>query len=146
MPRLDYSDTPDTQEFTPLPAGEYLVAVDNIDERTTKSGDEMWNVRYKVVEGDHTGRFVFDNIVFSEPAKGRCKLIFKRLGFNVERPFTVEPDALYGKSVYITVEDNEYVTNSGIHRKNNKVPFDGYRSADQETKPELDMPDEEFPF
>lgn len=149
MARVDYTDTPDNQDFPILPEGEYLCEVENVGEGTTKAGDEMWSLRFRVLQSPYLGRCVFDNLVLSEhpQCKQRAKLIFKRLGFDVSQPLDVQPMDLMGKQVYLTVEEREYKG-----KRRNGVPFAGYRAVGEEAKPaevepeKFDMPDEEVPF
>lgn len=160
--REDFSGTPDTnaQGFPLLPDGEYLCVLEQVRELSTKAGDLMWGLQFAVVGGEHQGAKVFDNLVFSDAAASRRKLIFKRLGYDVDQPFDVEVDDLLGKQVYLTVEEESYQD-----KVRNKVPFAGYRAVKEldlpdsdheppssefavpgESPPMFDMPDQEVPF
>ena len=75
MPKIDFSNVDDVQDFSPLPDGKYLCQLSGIEEATTQNGDEMWKLRFEVVQEDHIGRLIFDNMVFSEAALKRVKLI-----------------------------------------------------------------------
>ena len=69
--------------YRPIPEGKYVCKMAEIEEASTKNGDEMWKLRLEVVEGAHAGRYLFDNLVFSAAAMKRVKLICSRLGIDV---------------------------------------------------------------
>ena len=83
MPDIDFTQIDDVQDFTPLPDGTYQCRVAEVEETATQHGDEMWKLRFEVVKGEHSGRHVFDNMVFSAAAHPRVKLICSSLGFDV---------------------------------------------------------------
>jgi hypothetical protein len=65
---LDEAFDVDTEEgtsaFAPLPPGRYAAAVDDISISVTKNGNgQMVGVRWRIVEGAHEGRLVFDQIL-----------------------------------------------------------------------------------
>lgn len=62
MPTISVDFT-NVQGFKPVPAGEYLVEVANVEVTESKSGDPMLKVQYKIAEGEYAGRTVFDNIM-----------------------------------------------------------------------------------
>ena len=46
--------------FTPMPNGWYTVQIDDVEQRTAKSGNDYLNVRFSVTSGDYVGRKVFE--------------------------------------------------------------------------------------
>ncbi len=129
MPKVDFSHIDDVQDFTPIPAGKYLCKLVEIEEATTQYGDEMWKMRFQVVEGKHTGRYVFDNLVFSEAALKRVKLVCARLGLNVAGELDLTPELLKNRTCFLTVQTEEYEDDEGKQKMRNVVPFAGYESA-----------------
>jgi hypothetical protein len=129
MPKVDFTHIDDVQDFTPIPPGRYLCKLVEIEEATTQYGDEMWKMRFQVVEGKHNGRFVFDNLVFSEAALKRVKLICSRLGLNVGGELDLTPEMLKNRTCYLTVQTEEYEDDEGNQKPRNVVPFAGYDSA-----------------
>jgi len=127
MPKIDFPSIPNAQDFSPLPEGEYLCQLVEIDESITQYNDEMWKLRFKVIEGKHKGRIILDNMVFSEAAMGRVKLICSRLGLDTSIETNITPDLLQGHKCYISVEIQDYEDNKGETKKRNAVPFTGYR-------------------
>jgi hypothetical protein len=130
MPKVDFSRVDDVQDFSPLPDGKYLCEVSEIEETTTQYDDEMWKLKFEVAEGQHAGRFIFDNLVFSEAAMKRAKLICSRLGLDVSRELDLTPSLLKGRRCYISVLTEEYEDDEGRIKKRNVVPFAGYERAD----------------
>lgn len=134
---LDFSHVETARSFPVLPAGRYAVEVLSVrtDGPTTKTGHEMWGLQLAVLDGPHKGRRVFDNLVFSETAMPRLKLILDALGVDVTRPVRMTADLILHRKCYVTVEIEGY---QGVQRS--KVRFDGYeelapdpeRAVDQE--------------
>ena len=140
MPKINFAKIDDTEGFTPLPAGEYLCRVDSIEELFTQRNDEMWRLRFEVVEGEYIRRFIFDNLVFSAAAMKRVKLICSRLGLNTHGEVDLTPNLLQGRKCYVSVLIEEYEDNNGNIKKRNVVPFAGYEQAEkEEMEDEKDM-------
>ena len=83
-----------------------------------------------VDSGPHRGRYIFDNMVFSDAALKRVKLICSRLGIDTSRELDLTPDLIKGRSCYVTVETEEYEDQEGNTKQRNVVPFAGYERAD----------------
>jgi len=137
VPRIDFSRVEDAKDFTPLPEGEYLCRVDSIEEALTGAGDEMWKVRLAVVGGEYKGRYIFDNLVFSEKALKRAKFVCRCLGVDVSGEVDLTTEMIIGKQANVRVEIEEYVDDEGKEKARNRVPFAGYE------KPEDDAAEEE---
>lgn len=131
MPKIDFSKVNDVQDFTPLPAGRYLARLVGIEEASTQHGDEMWKLRFEVVDGPHAGRFIFDNLVFSDAAMKRVKLICSRLGLDVSKELELSPETLKGRTARLTVEVEPYEDQEGRSKQRNVVPFAGYERAEE---------------
>jgi len=127
MVKINFKDVPDAEEFEVLPDGEYMVEVSGVEEKETKGGDTYWNLKHVVIEGEHEGRFIFDNITFNDKGLPRVKLVFSRLGIDVSGKIEIEPEDLVGERAYVTVAAQEY---DGKTRS--KVEFAGYRKIDDE--------------
>lgn len=131
MPRIDFNNVDDVQDFSPLPEGKYLCRLAEVEEAATQYGDDMWKLRFVVESGPHRGRYIFDNMVFSEAALKRAKLICSRLGLDVSREIDLTPSLVKGRTCYVTVDIEEYEDQEGNLKKRNVVPFAGYERADQ---------------
>ena len=132
MPRVDFSTVPEAGEYTPVPAGFYKVEVEKVDEKQSKYGDELWSVQFSITEGEHEGRKIFDNLVFSEHAMKRVKLACARLGLDVSGELDLSSEMLIGKRCQVFAEVEEY-EDSGATKERNKIPFAGYYAFDEET-------------
>jgi len=135
MPRIDFSAVEDAKDFTPLPEGEYLCRVDNVEESLTGAGAEMWKLRLAVVSGEHKGRYVFDNLVFSEKALKRAKFVLRCLGIDVSGEIDVTREMIVGKQANVRVDLEEYADDEGREKKRNRVPFAGYEKPDDDAEP-----------
>jgi len=87
------------------------------------------NVTHVSGRSEFTGRFIFDNLVFSEAAIKRAKLICSRLGLDVSGELNLTPSLLKDRRCYISVLTEEYEDNEGKIKKRNIVPFAGYERA-----------------
>ena len=152
MPKIDFSQIDDVKDFSPLPDGDYLCRLSEIEESTTQYDDELWKLKFEVAEGEYTGRYIFDNLVFSEAALKRVKLICSRLGLNVSGEIDLTPGMIEGRTCYLTVEIEEYEDSEGRIKKRNVVPFAGYERADgaetdtEESVEEEDSEENAMPF
>lgn len=131
MPYVEFGEIEEGQSFKPLPRGKYLCQLVDIAEKTTRTGAEMWNMKFEVASGDYLGRFIFDNLVFSDAAKPRVKLICSRLGLDTTKGIDLTPNTILNKVALLTVEVEEYIDNTGQRRMRNSVPYEGYELAEQ---------------
>ena len=131
MPKIDFDKVDDVQDFSPLPEGQYFCRLAEVEEASTQYGDEMWKLRFAVAAGQYQGRYIFDNLVFSEAALKRVKLICSRLGLDVSGQLDLTPSSIKNRTCNVTVEVEEYEDNEGKTKKRNVVPFAGYERADE---------------
>ena len=68
----------------------------------------MWKLRFEVLDGEYRGRYIFDNMVFSDAALKRVKLICSRLGLDVSGEVELTPEVIMGRKCWVTVETEEY--------------------------------------
>jgi len=136
MPKIDFGHVDDVQDFSPIPAGKYLCQLSGIEEASTQHGDEMWKLRFEVTKGPYAGRLIFDNLVFSEAALKRAKLICSRLGLDVSKELDLTPELIKGRVAILTVDIEPYEDAEGRTKQRNTVPFAGYERADQSAAPE----------
>ena len=129
MPTIDFSKIEEAHDFTPLPEGKYLCRVLEVEESATQNGDEMYKLRFVVLEGEYTGRIVFDNLVFSKAALKRAKLICSKLGIDVSGNIEITPELLKNRKCHISVVTEEYEDDAGNIKKLNRIPFAGYEQA-----------------
>lgn len=63
-PGFKAADVPEDTggNYSPIPAGDYMVIIDKVEAKETKSGGVGLNTVYQVVDGQHKGRLLFDFI------------------------------------------------------------------------------------
>jgi len=133
MPRINWNEVEEPEDFSPVPADRYTVEVEDIDStKTTGNGDEMWSLKLNIIDGEHAGRKIFDNMVFSAAALKRAKLICSRMGINTTTEMDLEPEMLVGQQCMVDVEIEEYEDAEGKPKKRNKIPFAGYYRIEDE--------------
>ena len=131
MPKINFSKVDDVQDYSPLPDGKYLCELSEVEETNTQYGDEMWKMKFEVIHGEHIGRYIFDNMVFSEGALKRVKLICSRLGLDTSGELDLTPGVIEGRKTHISVLTEAYTDSEGKTKKRNIVPFAGYELADE---------------
>ena len=128
MPRVDFPAIADTNDFAPLPDGEYVCALTDIEVDRTRAGDEMWKLRWTVQDGEFAGRLLFDNLVFSQRALSRVKLVCGVCGVDTSGAVDLQPDMLLEKRAVVSTFQEEYTDEQGRTKVANRVPFEGYAS------------------
>jgi len=126
MPKINFAEVDDVQQFTPIPPGRYLCRVERVEESETQNGAEMWRLGLKVLEGDHAGRWIFDNLVFSKAALARVKSFCKAAKVDASGTVELESSMIRGKQCHVSVDIDEYPNSEGRLTKHNVVPFTGY--------------------
>lgn len=126
MPRVDFNNVSDIADFSPVPDGEYLCRLTDIEIDRTQAGDEMWKLRWQVDGGEHDGRLLFDNLVFSAKAMPRVKLICASCGLGVSGMVDLDPPMLLDRRAMVVTFQQEYQDDKGQAKVSNKIPYDGY--------------------
>lgn len=145
-------DSKSVGSYEAVPAGIYLVRIEDAQVAQTKNGDEMWKLTMKIVdnEGGFFGRLLFDNVVFSGKAMARAKLILESFGVDVsegEREY--QPEMLVDSIAKVQVSHTKnYTTATGEERKQSVIDYAGYFPADSQPqrseKPKAE--DDDIPF
>jgi hypothetical protein len=126
MPRIDFNNVSETSDFAPIPDGEYTCRLIDIETDLTRAGDEMWKLRWEVESGEHTGRLLFDNLVFSQKALPRVKLVCFSCGLDVVGQVDLQPEMLLNRRAMVVTYQEEYQDDRGQAKVANRIPFDGY--------------------
>lgn len=82
------------EDYKPLPADNYTVVVETAEYKPTATGKDMYMLSFKVTEGAHAGRKVWNNIVISPESPTALGIAFRdlaTLGVTAEFLLT-EPD------------------------------------------------------
>ena len=129
MPTVNFSEIEDDGKYPPLPKGQYPCSIVMVTVESTRKGDEMWNIRFEVTEGQYAGRLIFDRLVFKGKGYVRIKGLCQALGLDVTGRVDLTPDAIHGRSCLVEVHIKEFEDHQGQTQKANNVAFDGFRPA-----------------
>jgi hypothetical protein len=127
--KIPFQKVPDAQDFTPVPDGEYLCRLTSVEESETKEGDGLWKMHFVIDEGEHSGSYIFDNLIFSEKALPRAKHICQELGLDTSGELDLTPAAIMDRKCYLSVTVEAYEV-GGVRKQKNKVLFTGYRAVE----------------
>ena len=85
-----WQNTHPSEEFAPLPPGEYLCHADRGELKTASTGTPSYCITFKVIEGEHAGRLVWLNMFLTPAALPMSKRDLLKLGIDdptkLERP------------------------------------------------------------
>ena len=102
--------------FDPLPVGDYDVEISKAETKQSQSGKTMYAVQFKVLNGPHAGRLVFNQFVISPESPGALNFFFQHMralgldaGFFQQSPSDDQiTTALLGRRARITVAMKTY--------------------------------------
>lgn len=103
------------ENYENVPLGTYSCEIVHSEATTTNNGKDMIKVRFKVVEGMHAGKVIFNNFVISPESSGAMKWFFghmRALGLPAEY-FKAEPAPaqvatdLLGRRANVTVKQGK---------------------------------------
>jgi hypothetical protein len=102
-----------TNDFSPIPDGQYTVVVSKAEVKETKAGGAAVNLAYQIVDGDHKNRIVFDFINIDHPtSQDAVKIGLQRLktvafATGLEADHIADTDDLIGKNPFGIIVKNE---------------------------------------
>ena len=79
-----------------------------IDDKETQNGDDMLVCQFKVIKGESEGAIVYDNLVLTDKALWKFKLVLEALGVKAEGKVVIDLDKLIDKVCDIEVAHEEY--------------------------------------
>lgn len=129
MPRIDFNKVDPISSFAPVPEGEYICRLSDVETDVTRAGDTMWRLRWIVEGGEHDGRILFDTLNFSRKAMPRVRLVCESCGLNTSGAIELEPAMLLEKQVRVTTFVEQYTDEHGTTKARNRIPFGGYRAV-----------------
>lgn len=128
--KINFDEIPDQTGL--IADGEYDCQVIEAIEKTSKAGNDYWNLKLQIT-GDtpFSGWTVYDSLFFSsEKALQRAKLVLSSLGIATKGEVDLKPEELIGRKAVVTVYTEEYEDyQTSEMRKKNGVPFAGYKKA-----------------
>lgn len=149
MPEVDFTGVPDAEDgnFEPMPPGKYHAQVESVESKNDKNGNEYFNVKFKIIEGEFEGRFVWDGVFFSEKSLGRLKLIASRLlGIKPLDKIMITTEMFKDKTCWLELIQEDYTDKSGKTKRKNSVPFGGYLSDKDDDDQTAESSDDDLPF
>jgi hypothetical protein len=134
---LDFSDTPDVQDFVTVPDGTYLCRVAEVQPGITRNGHDRWGIRLIVAEGEYVGRqAAWDSVVFTERGMIRARKVFEALGLPAAGRVNIEPGDLVGREALVVLRANVNENpDTGVRTRRTEVPYDGYRALPEGRTP-----------
>jgi hypothetical protein len=125
-----WSQVPDSEDFSPLAAGRYAAKITEVDDtRRSSRDDPIWSLKHEVTAGERAGRWLYDNLVFSEKGMKRAKLVLLRLGIPLVDDKPLKAASLVGAESVIDVIVEDYEARDGSMKKRNVIPYAGYHAA-----------------
>lgn len=134
MPIINLGGVVTGEKYPPLPASKYLCTIKNIEERTTRTGHEMWRLTFEVAQGVHAGRLIFDNLVFYSAGFERIKNLCEALGVDITGELDLTPDFVLERHCNVEVFVKEYTDKQGRMRRGNEVAFSGFSATNGESQ------------
>lgn len=129
MPRVNFKEVDEEQQFTIIPEGEYVAEIKKGEETKTKKGDDMWKVQFQILDGDFKGKNVTSFFVFNDGGYGNIKKLYKAIGgFDLAKTHNCVLIDIEGEKVIITVAISEYTNKDGQKVKVNSIPYGGFKS------------------
>lgn len=131
-----------------IPEGDYLAKIVEAEIRDAASGSRYFRWKMQVAAGEYKGKSVYMNTSLKPEALWNLRnLIHAATGRNVAgKVLDFDPDKLYGKSIGIAVEDNEY-TKDGATKITSQVasafPADELEDADEDDEEEEEEEEED---
>ena len=129
MPKVNFKEVDEEQQFTIIPEGEYVAEIKKVEETKTKKDDDMWKVQFQILDGDFKGKNVTSFFVFNDGGYGNIKKLYKAIGgFDLAKTHNCVPIDIEGEKVIITVAISEYTNKDGQKVKSNSIPYGGFKS------------------
>lgn len=91
-----------------VPPGRYTVVVDDLEQTTSKQGNPMVNLWFRIVEGPHDGATIVDRVTVTEKALFRVVAFMQAIGQPTpRRNLQINLNTWLGKRLQVDVEDGE---------------------------------------
>jgi hypothetical protein len=134
---------------THIPEGDYLAKIVDVEARTSeRSGSKYLNWKFTITEGPHKGTTLYGMTSLKQNALWNLRnLIHAATGKNVAgRAVNFDPGNVLGKTVGVSVEDNEYGEGENkkvTSRVNTAFPADEFEGETEDEDDEEEEDDEE---
>lgn len=112
MPSIDFTDVGEPEEWTPAPAGEYILELVDAEDTVTKGGkapgSDMSKLKFEIVDCDgdlekYNGRTIWFNALYDEKSLPVTKKMLQAFGVEFEegKPLDWEWDELIGMKLHV---------------------------------------------
>lgn len=97
-------DFTEVKDLAPIPPGKYPAEIKACTPtRSKSSGNPMFNIQWRVTEGEYADRIVFQSLVFTPKAMFMVKQVMTAIGFDEDYGGTITPDDLIGEDAVLQV-------------------------------------------
>lgn len=104
--KLDFSNVTGGS-FEPIPAGDYVMEIEEVEDQVSKAGNEMLNITFNVAEGEYEGRKIFEFYVLTEKALWKLKDLLVALGIDADGTVSLDSQDLVGEMFIANVDIQE---------------------------------------
>lgn len=131
MININFDKVEDGQDYSPVKPGWHDARIEKIEEKTTRKGDSMWAVTWRLLD---SGKVTWDNFIFAGKALQR----FKKFSVAVDMPtrgnVQLDENRYMGKECQIELIVEKYEDRKGETRTKNGITFLGFRRMGQENQ------------
>ena len=125
--KVDWNAVPESTSYAPIPEGTYKAKIVNVTGTKkdgtaflNKAGEQMWSVRFEIIEGNYAERLIFDSFNVENPLKMQKAKALYTVVFGSKLPSKLDESDLIDEEVMIDVT---------IKDGRNEIPFGGYHAA-----------------
>ena len=138
--QFDNDAKPAGEGFEPIPEGVYRTVCEKIEVGTTQNHDKKWTAFLRIVEGPHTGRYLFENVTFNQRGQNFVFSFFQAFGFNAQpgQAITARTSDLIGRYVMAKVYGHRTAPNGKTYEETLLMPDSGPTSQ-QSNPPRADQ-------
>ena len=137
MARKVKVDLTGVESYTRASEGIHTAKIASIELTQSQGGDDMLKITYEIIKGEDKGCKVFDNIVLTEKALWKLKLLLQAIGMKADGKVALDLDKMEGKICDIDVIHEEY--NGQLRAKVSEVT----KAGSATTEADIDEDDEE---
>jgi len=145
MPKVDFSKLKiEFGDFAPVPPGTYFCSLAVVEEASTENGDEMWKLKFLILEGPYQGRYLFDRMDFNDDGLAHIRFLCSCVGIDAVGEIELTPAMVKGRVCYVNVGTEEYENLEGRVKERDIVL--GYKALHSSTAGETFPRDENGNF
>lgn len=123
-----------------VPPGRYTVVVDDLEQTTSKAGNPMVNLWFRIVEGPSDGATIVDRVTVTEKALFRVVAFMQAIGQPTpRRNLQINLNTWLGKRLQVDVEDGEPYNGRVRSEVRGYLRLDGEDTAETAAR---DLPDD----